>query len=440
MKEKIKFVIFGATGDLTKRKLIPALYNLITKNSINNFEIICIARKEFTKETFVEYLKIEYKKFYNKIDDNTWNKLKEKIEYLKVDFNELDKLKLNTKNAIYYLATMPENYELIIKYLKKNSINNSKIIIEKPFGYNLKDAIKINNLLKKSFTEEQIYRIDHYLAKEAVQNLLVFRFANTIFEPIWNNKYIDNIQITISEDIGVENRSIYYEKAGAIKDMVQNHILQILTLVTMENPKLLNYKNIEEEKIKVLRKLKIKNYLLGQYKGYREEINKDSNTETYAAIKMELNNKRMKGVPIYIRTGKNLKKKESLIYIKFHNHSIKEVDKTNSLVIRIYPENDIELYFNQKKPGSELKIQNVRLNFCYSCLYGYNTSEAYEELIKAIIRGDKTLFTSWNFTENAWKIVDKIKSNNVIFYNKKTKGPREADELILKDNKEWFDK
>lgn len=434
----MKFVIFGATGDLTKRKLIPAFYNLIKNNSIKEIEIICIARKELSKEEYINYLKIEYNKLFKKSDEDIWSKLIKNINYIKADFLDLKNLKLNIRNdnVIYYLATMPENYKPIIEYLRKNKLNNKlkKIVIEKPFGYNLNDAKKINKILNKAFREEQIFRIDHYLAKEAIQNLLTFRFMNSIFESLWNKNYIDNIQITIAEDQNVADRINYYDKSGAIRDMVQNHILQIISLITMKCPRIINYKSIEENKIKALNDLKISKYLLGQYENYE----KKSDTETYAAIKLYSNNKNFKNIPIYIRTGKNLNKKISLIYIEFKNN-LKNL-KPNALLIKMYPNNDIDLFFNQKKPGLIFDTERVKLDFCYESLYGYNTMEAYEELILLILKNEKSLFTSWKFIEKAWKIVDPLisKKNRIYYYKNGSYGPKEAEELLKNDNREWY--
>ncbi len=434
----MKFVIFGATGDLTKRKLIPAFYNLIKNNSIKEIEIICIARKELSKEEYINYLKIEYNKLFKKSDEDIWSKLIKNINYIKADFLDLKNLKLNIRNdnVIYYLATMPENYKPIIEYLRKNKLNNKlkKIVIEKPFGYNLNDAKKINKILNKAFREEQIFRIDHYLAKEAIQNLLTFRFMNSIFESLWNKNYIDNIQITIAEDQNVADRINYYDKSGAIRDMVQNHILQIISLITMKCPRIINYKSIEENKIKALNDLKISKYLLGQYENYE----KKSDTETYAAIKFYSNNKNFKNIPIYIRTGKNLNKKISLIYIEFKNN-LKNL-KPNALLIKMYPNNDIDLFFNQKKPGLIFDTERVKLDFCYESLYGYNTMEAYEELILLILKNEKSLFTSWKFIEKAWKIVDPLisKKNRIYYYKNGSYGPKEAEELLKNDNREWY--
>lgn len=458
------FVIFGATGDLTKRKLIPALYNLYKNKYINDFLITCIARKDYTNESFADELKTFYKKdLMKKLDEKLWVKFAKKIHYYRTDFDNLknicgldlffsniEKINKIKANRLYYLATLPQNYELIINSIKKCSLDNEKdgwkrLIIEKPFGSSLESAKRLNKILREAFREDQIFRIDHYLSKETLNNLLIFRFANTIFEPIWSNRYIDHVQITVAEDLGVLDRGAYYDKSGAIRDMLQNHLLQILTMVAMECPGEFVASRIRERKVDVLKSVKVDNFILGQYQGYRNEQNveKNSNTETYVSLKLFINNSNWKGVPFYIRTGKKMKKKSAFIYIKF-----KEIrcitDKRlnmfpNELIIQIQPEQNIYFYINSKVPGLDLGIAKVKLDFCYECVYGSNTLEAYEKMISEAVKGDLSLFTSWEESKVAWKIVDNILSKNkkVSFYKQVTYGPDESDELLKKDGREW---
>ncbi|MEM2131119.1 MAG: glucose-6-phosphate dehydrogenase, partial [Candidatus Woesearchaeota archaeon] len=402
------------------------------------------ARKDKTNQDYRNEIKESIKKFtkYNKEEIIT--KLLNRIYYFKNDFDtekdysklknflyELD-LNYNTKgNRIFYLATKPEHFENIIKNLKENQCikkeQKNKIIIEKPFGYDLKSAEKLNNILKQLFSEESIYRIDHYLGKETVQNLLALRYSNRIFESLWSNKDIKEIQISVLENIGIENRGNYYDNYGSLKDMFQNHLLQLVSLVAMNNKKN-KTEHIKKAKIDVLKKIKIKKIVLGQYNGYLNEkdIKKKSITDTFSAIKLEINNKRWKNVPFFIRTGKNLKRKASEIVIIFKKSKNNDAEN-NILRIRIQPDEGIHLQFNAKNPGNEFKLIPVSMDFCHECLFPLNTPEAYEKLIYDALVEDKTLFTSWEEVKQSWKIIDKIKKIKKPFiYEKNTWGPKEA--------------
>lgn len=477
-------VIFGATGDLTHRKLMPALYNLEKLNILSDeFKIIAIGRREKTSQSFIQEIDNSVKaNIIDELDKDSIEKLKKRICYHKQDITDDEgygRLKKiigesdNNINIIYYLAISPQYFDIIIGKLDKYNMAYKKepwrrVVIEKPFGMDLTTAQKLNKKITSVFPEENIYRIDHYLGKEMLQNLIVLRFANSFFEPIWNNKYIDNIQISSSETLGVETRGAYYEKSGILRDMVQNHMLQLLTLTAMEIPKSFGEKHIRDEKLNVLKTL-TKNtdnieIVYGQYGsgfiddkkviGYRQEdrVDKQSNVATFAAIKLCINNKRWRGVPFYIRTGKRLKEKTTEVVIQFkHLPQIKNFDNTkqlkpNLLVIKIHPEEGMEFTFNTKKPRTISEIVPVNMDFCQNCEIGMNSPEAYERLLQDVIRGDATLFTRWDEVKYSWILIDKIlklHNQNVPIYPNYTAGswgPQKAHDLLEKDNREWWNK
>lgn len=482
-------VIFGGTGDLTHRKLIPALYNLKHGGKLpDNLAIVSIGRKDLTNEAYRDLVYESTKKFSRYIvNDILWQDIAKRLFYKKIEFHdskgyselktflrELDK-NYNTKgNRIFYLAVAPDYFDLITDELhKQNMVENKtswqRLIIEKPFGKDLASAHKLNHKITQVFEENNIYRIDHYLGKEMIQSLMVLRFANSIFEPLWNNKYIDNIQISSNETVGVENRGGYYEQAGALKDMVQNHMLQLLTLTAMEAPISLNSSSIRDEKVKVLRSLeeitpyKInKDIVRGQYgegiinnkkvRAYKEEdkVSPSSNIETFAALKLYVENFRWAGVPFYIRTGKRMKTKSTEIIVEFKSIPkvlySKEYSSLNPnlLVIRVQPIEGIFFQFNTKKPGTENNIIPVEMDFCQNCEFGINTPEAYERLLYDTMNGDNTLFTSWDEVEYSWKFVDTISTKwrgsntSIPIYESGGFGPKEAEYMILKDNRHWW--
>lgn len=483
-------VIFGGTGDLTHRKLLPAIYNLIHSGKLpQNFAIVSIGRKELDNETYRAEAYTSILKFsrFKKIDENLWTELAKRLYYKKLEFHDstgydglnmflenLDKT-YNTKgNRIFYLAVAPEYFDTITEELYEHNLvinDNSwqRLIIEKPFGRDLSSARRLNANISKVFGEENTYRIDHYLGKEMIQNLMVLRFANSIFEPLWNNRYIDNIQISSSETVGVETRGGYYDEAGALKDMVQNHMLQLLTLTALEPPMNLNSSSIRDEKVKVLRSLeeitpeKIKTEIIrAQYgEGYsgkskskayisENKVSPFSNTETFVALKLHVENFRWAGVPFYIRTGKRLKTKSTEIVIQFKSipkilySKEQENLQSNILVIKVQPTEEIYFKFNTKMPGTENNIIPVQMDFCQSCQFESNTPEAYERLLLEVMNGDNTLFTSWDEVEYSWKFVDSIASmwknenSNLPIYKSGTFGPTEADELLQKDNRHWW--
>lgn len=482
------FVIFGASGDLTKRKLIPAIYDLFIQNQLpENFAVLGAARTKMSDEEFrniiVDSIKefavdtdrkklSEFSKllFYEPVDSkpgSSFSKLKQKLKKIKKEFK-------NGGNTVFYLSTPPSLYSVIPKLLSAEGLNNEKdgwkrLIIEKPFGYDLESAQKLNEELMNDWTEEQIYRIDHYLGKETVQNILVTRFSNGIFEPLWNRNYIHHIEITSSEDIGVEKRGGYYDTSGALRDMVQNHLLQLVGLIAMEPPSSLEAHELRNEILKVFRALRPikedeveKMVLRGQYlsskikkkqvKGYREEdgVEPDSKSETYAALKFYIDNWRWGGIPFYIRTGKRLPTRvtEAVIHFKSTPHFLfsrkSSAESCNQLIIRIQPDEGILLKFGMKVPGAGFNVQNVNMDFHYSDLDDQRVMPAYERLIFDIMTGDKTLFAkaeevmaAWKFLMpviNAWKNKDDIP---IYGYPAGTWGPEHADDLIEEKEMTW---
>ncbi|MGZ4112164.1 MAG: glucose-6-phosphate dehydrogenase, partial [Tumebacillaceae bacterium] len=449
--QSFAMVLFGATGDLAKRKLFPALYGLYRGGLLNpKFAVVGVGRSPMEPGTFRAYLRESIQKFgrVEIKDDQDWNEFVEHFDYLALDVNDANAyaplLEMIQKreeqyampqNRLFYLSLAPDLFGPVAINLKQAGLTDTtgwkRLIIEKPFGHDYQSARELNEQIQQSFREEEIFRIDHYLGKEMVQNIEVIRFANSLFEPLWNNKYIKNIQITAAETVGVEERASYYEHAGALRDMVQNHILQMVMMVCMEPPSTLKTEAIRDEKVKVLRALRryhedeVDNYVVrGQYiagkmdgkpmPGYREEHNvlPDSLTETYVAAKLHVDNFRWAGVPIYIRTGKRLPKKTTKIVIEF-----KEMPKylyfnkegnlnPNLLVIRINPEEGISLILNAKKPGAEDDVAPIALDFCNNC--ANESPEAYERLFFDAIEGDSTFFTRWDEVSLAWKFVDPI--------------------------------
>ncbi|MBU3113753.1 glucose-6-phosphate dehydrogenase [Clostridium lacusfryxellense] len=486
------FVIFGGTGDLTKRKLIPAIFSLMYEERLpENFTIVAIGRREKTNQQYRDEMYESAKQFCRfSLNDKLWNKFSKRIFYKNFDFTSDNKgyrnldlflEKMDTKyltggKRLYYLAVAPEFFEGIIRNLKNNdmlkkSTGWQRIMVEKPFGSSLETARTLNYNISKLIHEEDIFRIDHYLGKEMIQNILAIRFGNSLFEPLWNANYIDNIQITSNELLGVENRGGYYENAGILKDMLQNHLLQMLTMIAMEPPVDLSPESIRDEKVKVLRSLRPftqesfnEDIVRGQYGegtsndvemvGYRQEVNvsPSSNTDTFIAIKTYIDNFRFGGVPIYIRAGKRMDTKSTEIVIQFKKlpgiNYYKEFDQIghNLLVLKIQPEEGFFFRINAKKPGNEFKMEKVELDYCQSCKYVNDSPEAYERLILEASRNNTSLFTRWDELEYSWKFIESIEkgienSNNALNYpNYKagTAGPLAAIDLIEKDGRQWW--
>ncbi len=484
-------VIFGASGDLTERKLIPSVFNLFCGGFLpENYAVIGVSRSAYTDEEYRQKVVFENEHLKNK-KATTPEKLKafaELVFYqsvntkeisayraLKERLDQLDKQKSCANNYIFYLATPPSLYQAIAKGLADSGLNNqengwSRLIVEKPFGYDLDSAKKLNKDLLSSFTEEQIYRIDHYLGKETVQNMFVTRFANSIFEPLWNRNYIHRIEVTAAEHVGVEKRGGYYDSSGALRDMIQNHLLQLVALVAMEPPVKSDAESIRNEKLKVFQSLRpytesdIKeNVIRGQYlnstvrgesvDGYREEddVSAESKTETYVAMKFFIDNWRWAGVPFYIRTGKRMPTRvtEVVIHFKPNHHHLFAHDSSlanqqNVLVIRIQPNEGILLKFDMKIPGAGFNTEQVNMDFKYDELTNVYVPDAYERLILDCMQGDATLYARGDSTEAAWEFIDPIlkaweadQNIPVYGYPAGTWGPENADNLIEGKNMNW---
>lgn len=482
------YVIFGASGDLTKRKLIPAIYSLFAQNLLpEKFILLGVSRTEFSDDEFRTNMKLAINEFKEIDDVSKIDDFIKRIFYNSINFNEVESYKklkdkiidLRTKNdingnTIFYLSTPPSLYGVIPQHLASIGLNKQedgwkRIIIEKPFGYDLPSALKLKDQLLKDWKEEQIFRIDHYLGKETVQNLLVTRFSNGIFEPLWNRNYIHHVEITSSESIGVEKRGGYYDTSGALRDMVQNHLLQVVGLTAMEPPSSLQPNAIRNEILKVFQSLRQikkeevnKIAIRGQYLsstiknekvlGYREEegVDPKSITETYAAIKFYIDNWRWGGVPFYIRTGKRLPTRvtEIVIHFKPTPHFLfaqnRFCDDCNQLVIRIQPDEGILLKIGMKTPGSGFDVQNVNMDFHYSSLTDLRIPSAYERLLYDTIKGDSTLFARTEEVLEAWKfltpIIDCWKTDidvPLFGYPAGTWGPKSADDLIEEKDMTW---
>jgi len=486
-------VIFGAAGDLTKRKLIPALYNLRKNNLLpDEFAVIGLARAEMSDEEFRRRLRDDMNEFASEtIEAAAWEWLSSRMFYLSGDFND-DETYANLKiaaekvkaerntgdNYCFYLATAPQYFATVVEKLgatglaKETSEQWRRVVIEKPFGSDFESARKLNLEIQEVLKEDQIYRIDHYLGKETVQNILVFRFGNGIFEPTWNRRYIDSVQITAAEKVGVEQRGGYYEQAGALRDMVPNHLLQLLTLTAMEPPVSFKANAVRDEQAKVLQAIQCpaaeeagRRTVRGQYDagtiddkpvpGYRDEPNvaPDSIIDTYVALKLLVDNWRWSGVPFYLRTGKRLAARDTEICINFKSAPFilfrdTDVDqlKPNRLVLHIQPDEGISLSFGAKVPGPILKIGTVDMNFDYEDYFGDVPSTGYERLLHDCMMGDATLFQRADQVEAGWAVVKPIQeawanSTPPPFpnYPAGSWGPKEANELLAEDGRSWDD-
>jgi len=487
-------VIFGATGDLTSRKLVPAIYNLGKEGLLPpNFACVGFARRDKTHEVFRQEMKDAISKHSRTkpLDEGFWKNFEQQFFYHKSEFDndegyealhkffaEIDS-KFGTKgNRVYYLSVQPKFFPKIIEKLKQHELiydfNSTKdkwsrVIIEKPFGRDLNSANELQDYIQKFLHEKQTYRIDHYLGKETVQNLMVFRFANAIFESVWNYKHIDHVQITVAEDLGIGTRGHFYEEEGLMRDILQNHMMQLLTLVAMEPPGSLSADSVRDEKVKVLQSVRAlseedlqQQVVRGQYGpgyingesvvGYREEkdVSPDSIIDTFVALRLFIDNWRWNGVPFYLRGGKRLPKKATEIAITFKDapgvlfQHLGKKNEPNVLAIRIQPDEGISMKINCKVPGPHSPIQPVKMDFRYGPYFGQSPPEAYERLIWDCILGDSTLFARSDEVANSWRILTPVleewaknKPNDFPNYEAGTWGPKAADEMISKEGRTW---
>ncbi|HET9589531.1 MAG TPA: glucose-6-phosphate dehydrogenase [Anaerolineales bacterium] len=469
-------VIFGASGDLTQRKLVPSLFNLYRKGRMpKQFRIVGYGGTAFTDEQFRTHLEEGLKRFASfEYTAEEWNTFGSNLVYQQgrytdlADFKKLGGFLKNWEksagNRIYYMATPPGVFPNIIDLLGMTDQLAEvggwrRVVIEKPFGTDLESARQLNAQIHKTLNERQIYRIDHYLGKETVQNILVTRFANTIFEPLWNRNYIDHVEITVAEQVGVEHRARFYDSVGVLRDMFQNHLLQLVSLVAMEPPVSFESTALRNEKVKVLSSIQpikkenvARRTVLGQYEGYRQEkgVDPESRTPTYAALKLQIDNWRWQGVPFYLRSGKCLKEKLSQITIEFKKppHLLfpsTDGDLTaNMLVLFLQPDEGIHWRFEAKVPDTVAKMRSVDMEFHYEDSFGKTTlPDAYERLLLDVLNGDASLFTRADEVETAWALIDPIidawesQKKPPASYEPGSWGPKEAEELLARDKRKW---
>lgn len=463
-------VIFGATGDLAARKLIPALYNLCLKDRLaEDIEIVATARRPFTDATIRKEFEADTKKFSpDNFDAGHWAKFAKRIHYVRLDMTEkethealADYLQTRPGNALFYLSVAPNFYADIVAILASTGLNVEtdgwrRIVIEKPFGYDLASARALNERVHSAFDESQVYRIDHYLGKETAQNILFFRFANILFEPIWNRNYIDSVYITVAEDVDVADRAEYYDEAGVVRDMFQNHLLQLVMLTAMEAPTSFDADIVRNEKVKVLHAIPpvlLYETVRAQYSDYRQTkgVAEGSETPTFAQIQLFIDNWRWQGVPFYLRSGKALKQKASEIAIRFKRppHLMFQVPedglKPNILAIRLQPDEGIHLRFEAKVPDEIQAMRSVDMEFAYAQAFpDVAIPDSYQRLILDALNGDPTLFTRSDEIEAAWQIIDPIiqgwttpSAPPLAFYERGTWGPSEASEALELDGRSW---
>jgi glucose-6-phosphate 1-dehydrogenase len=481
--EPCTLVIFGASGDLTRRKLFPAVYSLAARNLLPpQFAIVGVARTKETDAAFRSRMKEAVSEFGREpIQEKVWRRLAAGMRYLSTDFSDdggedrlidllekLDKERGTAGNRVFYFAVPPNAISILVDRLghrRDRWRGWTRLIIEKPFGSDRESARRLNQELNRFFEEREIFRIDHYLGKETVQNMLALRFANGIFEPIWNRQFVDHVEITVAESIGIEGRASFYEQAGAIRDVFQNHLLQLVALTAMEPPADFTAESVRNEKVKVLHSMRApspKSVVRGQYgagyvegkrvPAYRREpgVARNSTTETFVAARLHVDNWRWAGTPFYVRTGKRLAKRETTIAIEFqrapHPPFAKEADdelRPNVLLIHVQPDEGVSLAIGAKVPGQGMRLRTVHMDFLYGGAFRVELPDAYERLILDCLLGDATLFTRADEVDEQWALVDSIvsgwKRERAGFpnYDAGTWGPAAADELIRRDGREW---
>jgi glucose-6-phosphate 1-dehydrogenase len=469
--ESQMIVIFGSTGDLAKRKLIPALYRLLHRGELTeNSPIVCLGRRDYSQAEFIEHL--EFDSFIQDGEPDLLGRLAGMIYYRLFDIGDsggtdlqalLHQIRHETgcsTNGLYYLALPTTAFFAVAGIIEPLVMESGwkRVVFEKPFGEDLESAERLNQTISSVLKEDQIFRVDHYLGKELVQNILFLRFANEIFSCSWNRDAIDHVQITVSESLGVEDRAGYYDQSGAIRDMVQNHLLQLLSFVAMEPPHSGHPNAVRDEAARVMQQLRLPvtdDVVVGQYAGgrggdqsvvaYREEegVPADSSTETFVALQAWIDSPRWFGVPFYLRTGKRLARRYAEINVVFKQHHLEGLvrhEEPNTITIRIQPDEGIALAFNVRRPGDTEHSESVLMDFCHHCHFGPNTPEAYESIMSSVLKGDPILFTRWDWLRASWSYIDELRAvcPPVVTYPAGSAGPGEAGELLSRNGRAWL--